>query len=95
MAAHDDPVGAAGYLAFSVPNLVLAMTNQASTVFDWAQGGSDGHAERVMFSTVYLVRAMYLFVARALHSQQAFPRFQPHRRSTSAGLLSTAPLAAC
>src|SRR5271154_896952 len=67
---------ATGYLAFFVPNLVMAMSNRASTVFDWGQGGSDDRAVRVMFATVYLVWAVYLFAcARAPQSNRLFLDF--------------------
>jgi hypothetical protein len=67
---------AAGYLAFFVPNLVLAMTNRASTVFEWGQGGSDDRAVSVMFSTVYLVWAVDLFAcARAPQTNRLFLDF--------------------
>ncbi|MGA7052891.1 MAG: hypothetical protein WBZ37_16810 [Mycobacterium sp.] len=67
---------AAGYLVYFVPNLVLAMTNRVSTVFDWGQGSSDDRAVSVMFSTVYLVWAIYLFCcARAPQDNRLFLDF--------------------
>jgi hypothetical protein len=56
---------AAGYLLFFVPDLVLASTHHVGglppllgRLFDWGQGGD---AVAVMFSTVYLVWALFLF----------------------------------
>lgn len=56
---------AVGYLLFFVPNLVLAMTHHINSLppfldrlFNWG-GGGDPVA--VMFSTVYVVWALFLF----------------------------------
>ena len=56
---------AVGYLLLFVPNLVLASTHQISTLppffarlFDWGEGGD---SVAVMFSTVYVVWALFLF----------------------------------
>jgi hypothetical protein len=79
---------AAGYLAFFLPNLVLAMTNQASAVFDWGQGGSDDRAVSVMFSTVYLVWAMYLFAcAGAPQNNRLFLDFNLAANATHFGVM--------
>jgi hypothetical protein len=56
---------ALGYLFFFVPDLVLAMTHQIQTLpplfarlFNWGEGGD---AVAVMFATVYIVWAIFLF----------------------------------
>jgi hypothetical protein len=56
---------AVGYLVFFIPNLILAATHHVGTLppmlarlFDWGQGGD---AVAVMFSTVYVVWAIFLF----------------------------------
>jgi hypothetical protein len=56
---------ALGYLLFFVPDLVLATTHQIQVLptllarlFDWGEGGD---AVAVMFSTVYIVWAIFLF----------------------------------
>ena len=56
---------AVGYLAFFVPNLILATTHRIGTLppvlgrlFDW---GGDEIA--IMFSTVYIVWAIFLFAS--------------------------------
>jgi hypothetical protein len=56
---------AVGYLLFFVPDLVLASTHHVNglppllaRLFDWGEGGD---AIAVMFSTVYIVWALFLF----------------------------------
>jgi hypothetical protein len=56
---------AVGYLLFFVPDLILASTHRVSglppmlaRLFDWGGGGD---AVAVMFSTVYIVWALFLF----------------------------------
>jgi hypothetical protein len=49
---------AVGYLLFFVPDLVFAITHRANALFDWGRGGA---AIAVMFSTVYIVWAVFLF----------------------------------
>ena len=56
---------AVGYLAFFVPNLILATTHRIGTLppvlgrlFDWGAGGDE---IAIMFSTVYIVWALVLF----------------------------------
>jgi hypothetical protein len=56
---------AVGYLLFFVPDLVLATTHHINALppffarlFDWGEGGD---AVAVMFSTVYIVWALFLF----------------------------------
>lgn len=67
---------AIGYLVFFVPNLVVAVTHRNYAVFDWGQGGSEDQAVSIMFSTVYLVWATYLFSsARAPLANRLFLDF--------------------
>ena len=50
---------AVGYLLFFVPDLVrVAITHRANALFDWGEGGD---AIAIMFSTVYVVWALFLF----------------------------------
>jgi len=56
---------AAGYLLFFVPDLILATTHHINTLppllarlFNWGEGGD---AIAVMFATVYIVWALFLF----------------------------------
>jgi hypothetical protein len=56
---------AIGYLLFFVPDLILATTHRINTLppffarlFDWGEGGD---AIAVMFATVYVVWALFLF----------------------------------
>lgn len=56
---------ALGYLSFFVPDLILAITHHVQALpgllarlFDW---GSGGDAVAVMFATVYIVWAIFLF----------------------------------
>jgi hypothetical protein len=58
---------AVGYLAFFVPNLILAATHQIGTLppvlgrlFDWGGGGDE---VAVMFCTVYIAWAIFLFAS--------------------------------
>lgn len=58
---------ALGYLMFFVPDLVLATTHQIhvlpplfARLFNWGDGGD---AVAVMFSTVYIVWAIFLFLS--------------------------------
>ena len=58
---------ALGYLLFFVPDLILATTHQVqglppllARLFDWGDGGD---AVAVMFATVYIVWAIFLFQA--------------------------------
>ncbi|MGH3970829.1 MAG: hypothetical protein ACRDTV_22640 [Mycobacterium sp.] len=64
---------AIGYLLFFVPNLVLATTHHVAGPFDWGAGGDE---VAVMFSTVYIVWAIFLFgSARAPHANRLFLDF--------------------
>jgi len=75
---------AVGYLLFFVPNLILASTHHVNglppllaRLFDWGGGGD---AIAIMFSTVYIVWALFLFrSAKAPLANRLFPRFQSHR----------------
>jgi hypothetical protein len=51
---------AVGYLLFFVPDLIFAMTHRANALFDWGEGGD---AIAVMFATVYIVWALFLFAS--------------------------------
>jgi hypothetical protein len=58
---------AVGYLLFFVPDLILASTHHVNglprllaRLFDWGEGGD---AIAVMFSTVYVVWALFLFAS--------------------------------
>ena len=67
---------AIGYLVFFVPNLVVAVTHRDYAVFDWGDGGSNDQAVSIMFSTVYLIWALYLFSsARAPLANRLFLDF--------------------
>lgn len=61
---------ALGYLAFFVPNLILAATHRIGTLppvlgrlFDWGGGGLTDPAVAIMFSTVYIIWAIFLFAS--------------------------------
>lgn len=54
---------AVGYLLFFVPDLVFALTDRANALFDWGQGGRNDPAIAVMFATVYIVWALFLFAS--------------------------------
>lgn len=51
---------AVGYLLFFVPDLVFAITHRANALFDWGAGGD---AVAVMFATIYIVWALFLFAS--------------------------------
>jgi hypothetical protein len=71
---------ALGYLLFFVPDLILATTHHINTLppffarlFDWGEGGD---AIAVMFATVYVVWALFLFgSARAPLTNRLFVDF--------------------
>lgn len=71
---------ALGYLLFFVPDLILATTHHINTLppffarlFNWGEGGDP---VAVMFATVYLVWALFLFgSARAPLSNRLFLDF--------------------
>lgn len=54
---------AVGYLLFFVPALVFALTGRASALFDWGQAGTSDRSVVVMFATVYIVWALFLFAS--------------------------------
>jgi hypothetical protein len=61
---------ALGYLAFFVPNLILAATHRIGTLpsvlgrlFYWGGGGLTDPAVAIMFSTVYIIWAIFLFAS--------------------------------
>jgi hypothetical protein len=57
---------AVGYLLFFVPDLAFAMTHRANKLFDW---GASGDPVAVMFATVYVVWALFLY--RSANAPQA------------------------
>jgi hypothetical protein len=76
---------AAGYLLFFVPNLILATTHQVNTLFSWGQGGDP---VSVMFSTVYVVWALFLFhSARAPLANRLFLDFNLTANSAHFGVM--------
>ncbi len=74
---------AIGYLLFFVPDLILASAHHIhalppllARLFDWGGGGPDDQAIAVMFSTVYIVWALFLFhSARAPLANRLFLDF--------------------
>jgi hypothetical protein len=74
---------AVGYLLFFVPNLILASTHHVNglppllaRLFDWGEGGLNDQAIAVMFSTVYVVWALFLFAsAKAPLANRLFLNF--------------------
>jgi hypothetical protein len=83
---------AVGYLFFFVPDLILAMTHHINTLppffarlFDWGGGGD---AVAVMFATVYIVWALFLFVsARAPLTNRLFLDFNLTANSAHFGVM--------
>jgi hypothetical protein len=83
---------AVGYLLFFVPNLILATTHRINTLppllarlFNWGEGGD---AAAVMFSTVYVVWAIFLFrSARAPQSNRLFLDFNLTANSAHFGAM--------
>ena len=51
---------AVGYLLFFVPDLMFAITHRANALFDW---GESGQPIAIMFATVYIVWALFLFAS--------------------------------
>ena len=79
---------AVGYLLFFVPNLVLAMTHRVNTFFSWGHGGADDQAVSIMFSTVYIVWAIFLFhSARAPRANRLFLDFNLTANSAHFGVM--------
>jgi hypothetical protein len=67
LAAADDQAHRGGVSAFFVPDLILATAHHIDTLppffarlFDWGEGGDP---VAVMFATVYVVWALFLFAA--------------------------------
>jgi hypothetical protein len=76
---------AARYLLFFVPNLILATTHQVNTLFNWGQGGDP---VSVMFSTVCVVWALFLFhSARAPLANRLFLDFNLTANSAHFGVM--------
>jgi hypothetical protein len=83
---------AVGYLLFFVPNLILATTHRINTLpsflarlFDWGEGGD---AVAVMFSTVYVVWAIFLYrSARAPQANRLFLDFNLTANSAHFGAM--------
>jgi len=79
---------AVGYLLFFVPNLILAMTHRVNTFFSWGHGGPDDQAVSIMFSTVYIVWAIFLFhSARAPRANRLFLDFNLTANSAHFGVM--------
>src|SRR5690348_8018830 len=79
---------AVGYLLFFVPNLILAMTDRVNTFFSWGHGGPDDQAVSIMFSTVYIVWAIFLFhSARAPRANRLFLDFNLTANSAHFGVM--------
>lgn len=83
---------AVGYLLFFVPDLILAATHHINglppllaRLFDWGAGGD---AVAVMFSTIYLVWALFLFAsARAPLANRLFLDFNLMANSAHFGAM--------
>jgi hypothetical protein len=83
---------AVGYLLFFVPDLILATTHHIDTLppllarlFNWGQGGEP---VAVMFSTVYLVWALFLFgSAKAPLANRLFLDFNLTANSAHFGVM--------
>lgn len=54
---------AVGYLLFFVPDLAFAVTHRTNALFDWGHGDLNDQAIAVMFATVYIVWALFLFAS--------------------------------
>jgi hypothetical protein len=86
---------AVGYLLFFVPDLILAATHHVhalppllARLFDWGGGGPDDQAVAVMFSTVYIVWALFLFgSARAPLANRLFLDFNLTANSAHFGAM--------
>jgi hypothetical protein len=72
-----------GYLFFFVPDLILATTHHINTLpsffarlFNWGESGPNDQAIAVMFATVYIIWALFLFgSARAPLANRLFLDF--------------------
>lgn len=86
---------ALGYLLFFVPDLILATTHHINTLppffarlFNWGEGGPNDHAIAVMFATVYVVWALFLFEsARAPLTNRLFLDFNLAANSAHFGAM--------
>ena len=86
---------AVGYLLFFVPDLILASTHRIDTLpplfarlFDWGHGGPSDQAVPIMFATVYIVWALFLFgSARAPLSNRLFLDFNLTANSAHFGAM--------
>jgi len=86
---------AVGYLAFFVPDLILSATHHVhglppllARLFDWGEGGHDDQAIAVMFATVYVVWALFLFAsARAPLANRLFLDFNLTANSAHFGAM--------
>jgi hypothetical protein len=86
---------AVGYLLFFVPDLVLASTHHINALppllarlFDWGEGGPNDQAIAVMFSTVYVVWALFLFrSAKAPLANRLFLDFNLTANSAHFGVM--------
>jgi hypothetical protein len=76
---------AVGYLLFFVPDLVFAITHRTNALFDWGEGGD---AIAVMFATVYIVWALFLFAsAKAPLANRLFLDFNLTANSAHFGVM--------
>jgi hypothetical protein len=86
---------AIGYLLFFVPDLILASTHHIDTLspffarlFNWGQGGPSDQAVPIMFATVYIVWALFLFgSARAPLANRLFLDFNLAANSAHFGAM--------
>ena len=88
---------AVGYLLFFVPDLILAWTHRLDALspflarlFNWGEGGDE---IAVMFSTVYIVWAIFLFgSARAPLAHRLFLDFNLTANTAHFGVMLTMAL---
>jgi hypothetical protein len=86
---------AVGYLLFFVPDLILASTHRINglppllaRLFDWGERGPNDQAIAVMFSTVYIVWALFLFgSAKAPLTNRLFLDFNLTANSAHFGVM--------
>jgi hypothetical protein len=91
---------AVGYLLFFVPDLVLAWTHHVNglppllaRLFDWGEGGD---AIAIMFSTVYIVWALFLFrSAKAPLANRLFLDFNLTANSAHFGVMLIMAVTMC
>jgi hypothetical protein len=76
---------AVGYLLFFVPDLAFAITHRTNALFDWGGGGD---AIAIMFATVYIVWALFLFgSAKAPLANRLFLDFNLTANSAHFGVM--------